>query len=72
MNYGNIKVKNLMVPKEKLVVLPPEATIKDAAESMEKNNVGSVLVVKDEKLVGIFTERNIVKAIANKGPVSKN
>jgi len=35
----------------------------DAAEIMRQKNVGSVLVSKDEKLVGIVTERDFFKLI---------
>lgn len=65
------KVKDLMVRKEKLVTLSSEATISEAAKVMEENNVGSVLVVEEGKLKGIFTERDVVRAIAENIPVNE-
>lgn len=68
MSYRDVKVRDMMVPKERLITLPPEATIEEAAEVMESNAVGSVLIVREGRLIGIFTERDVVKAIANKIP----
>jgi len=41
----------------------PDADVGDAAEIMRQKNVGSVLVSKDERLVGIVTERDFFKLI---------
>jgi len=65
------KVKDLMVGKEKLITLNADASISDAAKVMEENNVGSVLIVEEGKLKGIFTERDIVRAIAKDIPVTE-
>jgi CBS domain-containing protein len=48
------------------VVLTAEAgmTIAEAASLMAQRRVGSALVVDGERLVGIFTERDIVKALS--------
>jgi len=47
--------------KKKEMVDPQDAVI-SAIEIMVENDVGSVLVVdKDEKLVGIFTERDLLR-----------
>jgi CBS domain-containing protein len=45
--------------------MPPDATVLHAAEAMARKKVGSVLVVKRRKLVGIFTERDaLVRVLA--------
>jgi len=44
-------------------LVSPDADVGDAAEIMRQKNVGSVLVSKDEKLVGIVTERDFFKLI---------
>jgi len=41
----------------------PDTDVGDAAEIMRQKNVGSVLVAKDGKLVGILTERDFFKLI---------
>ncbi len=38
--------------------------MKDAAKIIADKNVGSVLIVKEGKLVGIFTERGLAKLVA--------
>ena len=40
--------------------LPPGATVRDAIEMMREHRVGCVLVVEDERLTGIITERDLV------------
>jgi len=45
-------------------VIGPEATLADAAEALVNDVVGSLGVVSDRTLVGIFTERDLVRAIA--------
>lgn len=48
-----------------LLNISPETTVAEAATMMGARKVGASLVVVDEKLVGIFTERDIVKALAS-------
>ena len=42
-----------------------ESTVADAATLMGENAVGSVLIVRDGDLVGILTERDIVRALSS-------
>jgi CBS domain-containing protein len=49
-----------MMEKKKLVTASPETTVSKAARLMAKRKVGAVMVVQDERLVGIFTERDAV------------
>lgn len=46
-----------------LLVVDPAATVGEAATLMGERRVGSALVMSGEKLVGIFTERDIVRAL---------
>jgi diguanylate cyclase (GGDEF)-like protein len=45
--------------------LPPSATIKQAIEMMVNARESCVLVIESGKLLGIFTERDVVKSTAN-------
>lgn len=45
-------------------VIGPEATLLDAAEHMIESGVGCVGVVSRRELVGIFTEHDMVQAVA--------
>ena len=48
----------------KLVSVGPSATVAEAATVMGERHVGSALVMEGETLVGIFTERDIVRALS--------
>lgn len=45
-------------------VIGLEATVADAAETLVEDGVGSLGVVDGRRLVGIITERDVVRAIA--------
>jgi CBS domain-containing protein len=47
-----------------LVTAEPGSTVAEAATIMGEQHVGSTLVMEDGKLVGIFTERDIVRALS--------
>ena len=46
-----------------LVSVAPTESVADAATVMATNKVGAVLVMEDDRLVGIFTERDILRAL---------
>ena len=50
-----------------VVWLPPEATVMQAAKVMNERHIGSVLVMNGPRLVGIFTERDILRRIVAAG-----
>lgn len=47
-----------------LVSVSPTATIAEAATVMGTRRVGSALVMDDDSLLGIFTERDILRSLA--------
>jgi CBS domain-containing protein len=51
-------IKNVM-QRRKILKAPPDALVSKAARLMARKNVGAVMVVESERLVGIFTERDI-------------
>ena len=53
-----MKVRDIMT--KSVATISPEATIKDAAQMMQRHNVGSIPVVDTNGLVGIVTDRDIV------------
>lgn len=54
-----------IIRNQKVLSLPPEASVRAAARAMAERNVGSVLVMVRGKLVGIFTERDaLVRVLA--------
>lgn len=50
-----------------LASLPPTATVRDALQLMADRQVGSVLVVQGDALLGIFTERDYARKLALQG-----
>ena len=54
-------IEKLEPPKP--LTVKPDSTIKKAVELMIKHGHGSVLVVDNEELVGIFTERDLLKRV---------
>ena len=52
------------VMKEELVVVAPEATVIQAAGAMYARRTGSALVMEGDRLAGIFTERDIMRALS--------
>jgi CBS domain-containing protein len=47
----------------KVVSVPPQASVAEAAAAMLEHGVGAVLVIDDGVLVGIFTEHDIVSRV---------
>jgi CBS domain-containing protein len=43
--------------------IEPSTTVAEAATVMGERRIGSALVMEDERLLGIFTERDIVRAL---------
>lgn len=48
----------------KLISVEPSATVAEAATVMGERHVGSALVMEGDALIGIFTERDIVRALS--------
>ncbi|MGH7993026.1 MAG: CBS domain-containing protein [Limisphaerales bacterium] len=51
--------------------IAPEATVFEAIKLMADKNIGSLLVLSGDRLVGVFTERDYTRKIALQGKTSK-
>ncbi|MEM5825960.1 MAG: CBS domain-containing protein [Candidatus Aenigmatarchaeota archaeon] len=60
-----ILVKHIM--RKNVFVFSKNATIKDVIDIMIENNIGSVIILENEKVVGIVTERDLVTKVLTKG-----
>jgi CBS domain-containing protein len=61
-------VKSIMI--EDVVTAKLNITIKDAIRTLYEKHVGSIVITDDnQKCVGIFTERDAIRIIANEGPL---
>ncbi len=57
-----INVNQLLKDKQgKVLTATPEDTLYQALKVMADNNIGALVVVKEEKVVGIFSERDFVR-----------
>jgi CBS domain-containing protein len=56
------QVRDVMATR--LHAVGPDETVGEAVAVMAQQRVGSVLVMEDERLVGIFTERDTVRALS--------
>ena len=60
----NLPVKEIMNPN--VVSRPSDTTLKEISELMDKHKIGSVIVVENDKVVGIVTERDFATKIMTK------
>jgi len=60
-----IKLKDILnLTERKVYTVNPDTKVIDAVNIMNDNNIGSVFVVEDDRLLGIFTEKNLIKICA--------
>lgn len=52
--------------------ITPETTVLDAIKLMAEKNVGALLVTKDNRLVGVLSERDYTRNVVLKGRASKD
>lgn len=55
-----------------VIFVSPDTTVFDALEVMFQKNIGAILVMKQEKFVGIMTERDYARKVILKGKSSKD
>jgi CBS domain-containing protein len=54
-----------------LQIVPPEASVFEAIQAMAERNIGALLVMRGEQLVGVVTERDYTRKVALKGKSSR-
>ena len=65
-------VKQLLKAKDsKILTMPPDATVFSGLELMAQNNIGALLITENDRLVGIFSERDYARNVFLKGKSSK-
>ncbi|MFT4520824.1 MAG: CBS domain-containing protein [Halioglobus sp.] len=68
-----MNVKTLLEKKGSAVSsIQPDATVFDALLLMEEKDIGALLVMQQEQLVGIITERDYARKVILRGKLSKD
>ena len=67
-----VTVESILGKKGREVLsLPPGAFVFEAIGVMAKNSVGALLVMEDDKLVGLISERDYARKVILQGKMSK-
>jgi CBS domain-containing protein len=67
------KVRNILAEKGNVIFsVEPTISVYRAIELMAEKNIGGLLITENEKLVGIFTERDYARKLILKGKSSKD
>jgi len=59
-----LDVKEIMV--KDVISIHADATVKEAVELMNKNEIGCLIVAREREAVGIVTERDVLKRVVSK------
>ena len=55
-----------------IYTISPESTVFEAIQELDRRNVGALLVMEGERLVGIFSERDYTRKVALQGRSSRD
>ncbi len=67
-----IAVHQILSQKEgRLITIMPESLVYEALEIMNNYNISAIMIVEDDNLKGIFTERDYARKVVLKGRSSK-
>jgi len=62
-------VKDVM--SKNVITISSEESVRDAIEKMAKNNISGLIVVENEKVVGVISESDIIKFVSSEFPEIK-
>jgi CBS domain-containing protein len=64
-------IRQILARKPDVFSVDPDATVLDALRLLDEKNVGALLVMKGQSLVGIFSERDYARRMVLHGRSSK-
>jgi CBS domain-containing protein len=64
-------IRQILAGKPDVYSIDPDASVLDALKRLEEKNVGALVVMKGERLVGIFSERDYARRMILHGRSSK-
>lgn len=56
-------LKDLVNRQRRVVSISAKASVRDAAKAMAEANVGCAAIVQGRRLIGLFTERDVLKRV---------
>ncbi|MCH2111996.1 MAG: CBS domain-containing protein [Planctomycetes bacterium] len=56
-------VRSIVGQQKRVVFVEANQTVRDAAKAMAQDNVGCAAVMEEGRLVGLFTERDVLKRV---------
>ncbi len=65
-------IRQILAHKPDVFSVTPETTVFDALRLMEQKNIGALLVLRGEQLVGIFSERDYARRMILHGRASRD
>jgi len=65
---GFLRLKELV--RRKPITISGEATIHDVVKIMAEQNIGFLVVVENGRMVGVLSERDVVRSLAERGNLS--
>ena len=67
-----MRIKELLESKgSEVYTITPEETVFDALQKMAEKEIGTLVVVENDKMVGIFSERDYARKVILKGKNSQ-
>jgi len=65
-------VRQMLAGRGPAISVSPATTVFEALQRMAEHNIGAVLVMSGDRLVGIFSERDYARKVALRGLTSKD
>ena len=65
-------VRQMLAGRGPVISVAPHTTVFEALQLMAEHNIGAVLVLSGERLVGIFSERDYARKVVLRGLNSRN
>lgn len=62
-----VPVKSFMVPKEKFITVDRDTDVRKAAQVMRDRNIGSIFITRDQEIIGILTDTDLVRRVVAVG-----
>lgn len=66
-DWGTVKISDILVPHNKKWEITPDSDVMKALELMIKEDKGRIIVIENDKVVGLITRNGIARYLQIKG-----